>query len=86
MDIEDLNLYGPFDIALMLSMSIWIKEWKTYIDWIGTNCKTCLFETNGFNQQEQINFLSNYFNIEIVNNQSLDDKRNKNRKLLLCNK
>tara|TARA_Y100000114_G_scaffold145523_1_gene155282 strand:+ start:4364 stop:4624 length:261 start_codon:yes stop_codon:yes gene_type:complete len=86
MNILNLNWYGPFDIVLMLSMSRWIRKWETYVNWIGIHCNACLFETNGSNQQEQINFLSNYFNIEIVNNQSLDDKRNKNRKLLLCNK
>lgn len=86
MDLQDLNLYGPFDIAFMLSMSRWLKKWKTYINWIGTNCRACLFETNGSNQDEQVKLLAKHFDIKTINLLSLDDNRNQDRKLLFCSK
>ena len=87
MNLQDLNLYGPFDIAFMLSMSRWLKKWKTYINWIGTNCKACLFETNGSNQDEQIELLAEHFNVKIINDHSFDDANKVyDRKLLLCTK
>ena len=56
------------------------------VNWIGTNCRACLFETNGSNQDEQIELLAKHFDIKTVNEQSLDDIRNKDRKLLFCEK
>lgn len=86
MNILNLNWYGPFDIALMLSMSMWIKKWETYVNWIGIHCKACLFETNGSNQDDQFKALSHHYDIKVVNEKSLDDDRNHDRKLLLCTK
>ena len=84
MNVLNLNWYGPFDVAFMLSMSRWIKKWETYVNWIGIHCDACLFETNGSNQEEQYRALTQHYDVEVVNEQSLDDERNHDRRLLLC--
>ncbi len=88
---ENLNIINDFyteqlDIIFLLSICMWIKNWKDVIAFASNNAKDMLFESNGteVQQADQINFLKQkYKNIKIIDESSRDDEQ-KYRKLILC--
>lgn len=91
---EDFNLLHNFadnkyDVIFLLSVCMWIKNWKELIEWVYNNSNHCLFETNGKShvQEEQINFLKKlYKQVEIIHESSDDDIGQKKRKTVWCSK
>lgn len=92
---EDLNLINNYilsedkkiDICFLLSVCMWIKNWREVIRFVSTISKNLLFETNGTYQQqkEQIEELRKiYTDIQIIEEESNDDPGQPNRRLLLC--
>ena len=90
---ENLDYFNDFipgdkvDVVFLLSVCMWIKNWKSVILKAKEISLAMIFETNGKDhvQQEQINFLKkNYKNVEIVTEKSDDDPKQKNRKLFYC--
>ncbi len=90
---EDLNYIKDFlrdefvDICFLLSVCMWVKNWKELIDFCKGISKKLLFETNGSEKQqkEQIEYLySIYKNVVLINEISNDDPLQKKRKLFLC--
>lgn len=89
---EDFNLIENFvdkriDIIFLLSVCMWIKNWKEFCTWCSLNAKSCLFETNGkkSEQAEQIEFLQSiYKTVTLIREKSTDDKSQTNRKLYYC--
>ena len=76
-----------YDIVFLLAVCMWIKSWKETIRWVSQNSKHCLFETNGTKEQQndQIDELSRYYdNVMLINEKSLDDPKQHNRRLYLC--
>lgn len=95
LETENLNYIKDFlpsdkvDIVFLLSVCMWIKNWKEVIKFTSEISDTILFETNGSEEQqnEQVDYLKSIFsNITVVNETSEDDETQKNRKLFLCNK
>lgn len=94
LDKEDYNLLNNFaddkiDVIFLLSVCMWIKDWKSLVKWVYENSNHCLFETNGKKeqQQEQIDFLKSlYKDVTITHNQSLDDNSQKKRMTVWCSK
>jgi 2-polyprenyl-3-methyl-5-hydroxy-6-metoxy-1,4-benzoquinol methylase len=89
---EDFNLINnfasnKFDIIFLLSVCMWIESWKELCIWCAANAKSCLFETNGkeSQQQEQLNFLQTlYKKVVLVRDKSTDDKNQLKRSLYYC--
>lgn len=89
---EDFNLLENFadekiDIIFLLSVCMWIKNWKEFCLWCSLNAKSCLFETNGkkYEQDEQIEFLKTlYKTVILVRGKSTDDESQTKRKLYYC--
>lgn len=92
---EDIGLIKNFildenekiDICFLLSVCMWIKNWKEVISFVASISNNLLFETNGTKEQqfEQIEELKkNYENIEVIEEESNDDPGQPNRMLLFC--
>lgn len=89
---EDFNLINnfadnKFDIIFLLSVCMWIKNWKELCAWCSVNAKSCLFETNGkkHEQQEQLDVLNSlYKSVILVRDKSTDDKSQSKRRLYYC--
>ena len=85
--IKDLLPGNGVDISFLLSVCMWLKNWKEVIDFVKSISTHLLFESNGSvaQQEEQIDYLkSNYKEVHLINEVSDDDPLQKNRKLLLC--
>jgi len=90
---EDFNLITNFvkndsiDIVFLLSVCMWIKNWKELCSWCATNIKNMLFETNGSDkeQDDQHMFLKSiYTTVSLINDKSLDDPGQHKRRLYFC--
>lgn len=78
---------NKFDIIFLLSVCMWIKNWKELCKWCSVNAKCCLFETNGKKdqQEDQVNFLKTlYKKVTLIRDKSIDDPGQKNRSLYFC--
>jgi Methyltransferase domain. len=90
---ENLELLRNFfsgntiDMVFLLSVCMWIKNWKSVID-SARSISTCLlFESNGSPEQqfEQEAYLrSSYADIILVREASTDDPGQQRRRLFLC--
>jgi len=92
---EDLSLINNFilsddgkvDICFLLSVCMWIKNWREVIRFTALISNNLLFETNGTKQQqmEQLQELKKYYKeINFIEEVSKDDPGQPNRKLLFC--
>lgn len=93
LDNENLALINNFilgaqvDICFLLSLAMWLKNWKQVISYASELATTLLFESNGDRQQqkEQIEYLHACFStVEIISAESFDDPNQKDRVLYLC--
>ena len=86
--LEDL-IGEPTDITLLLSVCMWIKNWKQLIDWCAISSDYILFESKGSKRQqhEQITYVEKcYSRVQICAEQSLDDPGQRRRQLFLASK
>jgi SAM-dependent methyltransferase len=87
--ISDLLTNDKVDICFLLSVCMWLKNWKDVIDFTYKSSDNLLFETNGSTEQqaEQIAYLEKiYSKVDLLSASSEDDPGQKKRKLLLCSK
>jgi len=66
---------------------MWIRNWRSVIDFCSTLSSELLFESNGddFQQQEQLEHLeTRYSSVKLLKRNSTDDPRMRNRKLYIC--
>lgn len=85
--IRNFILNDKVDICFLLSVCMWIENWKEVIHYTSSIALDLLFETNGtFKQQtEQVSELNKcYEEVKIINEVSDDDPSQKNRQLYLC--
>lgn len=78
---------GKVDICFLLSVCMWIKNWREVIAFVALISNNLLFETNGSKQQQlaQIEELKKHYkDIKMIEEESIDDPGQPNRKLLLC--
>ena len=87
---EPLDLISDFlpeeraDVCFLLSVCMWLKNWKDVIDFAQSHADSMIFESNGTQQQqeEQIAYLrTRYDSIGLLADSSEDDPTQKNRKL-----
>ena len=90
---EDLQIIRDFlpgekvNITFLLSICMWIKNWREVIDLTSKISECLLFESNGTKeqQQEQLKYLkATYEEVKLIQEQSDDDEGQKNRKLYFC--
>ena len=77
------------DVIFLLSVCMWVKDWKSLVRWVYENSNHCLFETNGKKEQqkEQIDFLKSlYKDVTITHETSEDDPGQRKRKTVWCTK
>ena len=85
--IQDFLPDDKVDICFLLSVCMWLSNWKELITFVKSISEHLLFESNGSDEQqhEQINFLKSiYTDVNLINEISDDDPLQKKRKLLLC--
>ena len=85
--IQDFLPEDKVDICFLLSVCMWLENWKELIKFVKSISKNLLFESNGSDKQqtEQIDFLKSiYTDVKLINEISDDDPLQKKRKLLLC--
>ena len=89
---ENFDLISNFsdnkiDIIFLLSVCMWINNWKELCTWCSKNAKSCLFETNGkkLQQDEQLVLLrSLYKSVTLIRDKSIDDQSQTKRRLYFC--
>jgi SAM-dependent methyltransferase len=88
---EPLELIGDFlpeamvDVCFLLSVCMWIKNWRDVIDFAQSVSHQMIFETNGSAQQQadQLAHLrSRYRTVNVLSETSEDDPSQKNRALI----
>jgi hypothetical protein len=85
--IDSFMLDKRVDICFLLSICMWLKNWKRVITQSSRIADTLLFESNGDNQQqrEQVEFLNQLFgSVELIDSESHDDFVQSKRALYLC--
>jgi len=84
--LEDILPEPKVDICFLLSVCMWIKNWRDVIDAAQTISEAMLFESNGKPEQqdEQIAYLqTKYRTIQQLTDASLDDPGQSKRRLYL---
>jgi len=85
--VFDLVPGGRVDIVFLLSVCMWIKNWKSVVQFCAENIKMMVFESNGTDEEQkeqELEIRAQYSIVTLVAEQSDDDPRQKNRKLFLC--
>ncbi len=85
--IRDLLPGEKVNITFLLSICMWIKNWREVIDLTSKISECLLFESNGAKEQqlEQLEYLrAIYGDVKLIQEQSDDDDGQKNRKLFFC--
>ncbi len=87
--IMDLLPENKIDLVLLLSVCMWINNWKNVIKFSYDHSDKLIFESNGKppQQEEQIAYLKAlYEKVDLIHEFSQDDPGQKDRKLLVCYK
>lgn len=93
LDKENLELLpnflhsGPIDIVFLLSVCMWLSNWRSVIDAAKSLAPALMFESNGSDQQQrdQEEYLrASYSSVVMVRNASPDDPGQQRRRLFLC--
>jgi SAM-dependent methyltransferase len=85
--ILDLVPGGQVDIVLLLSVCMWISNWKELVEFCAKNANHMLFESNGTDNQqlEQEKVIhKHYTSVKLLSNLSDDDPGQRKRRLFLC--
>lgn len=85
--INDFLPEDKVDVVLLLSVCMWIKNWRALIDFCSVISNSMIFESNGneTQQKEQEEYLRKvYKTVEKIQDRSEDDKSQKFRKLFVC--
>jgi SAM-dependent methyltransferase len=90
---ENLQIIRDFlpeqraDVCFLLSVCMWLKNWREVIEFTASVAEAVLFESNGtpVQQREQIEHLRKVWpNVTLLSEESEDDADQRNRKLLLA--
>ncbi len=85
--INDFLREDKVDVVLLLSVCMWIKNWRELIDFCKSISINMVFESNGNEnqQKEQEEYLRKiYKSVDKIQDRSEDDKSQKFRKLFVC--
>ena len=85
--IEDYLPENRVDIVFLLSVCMWVKNWRQLIVFLSKISDHMLFETNGtlLQQEEQATLIKHYYkDVSLIAKNSLDDPGKKQRQLYFC--
>lgn len=85
--LQDFLPENKVDVSLVLSICMWVKNWKDVLVKVKSLSEKMIFESNGkeHQQEEQVSFLRTiYQNVDLINETSEDDATQKMRKLYVC--
>lgn len=85
--IEDLMPESRVDVVFLLSLCMWLKNWRDVVAYGARISDAMIFETNGTDEQQlaQEQYLKIlYRNISLLAGSSEDDPKQKRRKLYYC--
>jgi 2-polyprenyl-3-methyl-5-hydroxy-6-metoxy-1,4-benzoquinol methylase len=85
--IKNFFLKEKVDLCFLLSVCMWIKNWKEVILFCSKLSSNLIFETNGSHNQQcnQVEMLEKlYSSIQVIYAQSFDDQTQHTRTLLFC--
>jgi len=85
--IKDFLPNNKVDAVFLLSVCMWVENWKEVIKLSKEISSHLIFESNGKPEQqnEQVDFLKTiYSQIDLINEKSEDDPSQKSRRLYLC--
>lgn len=82
--LDDLLPDGRVDVVFMLSVAMWIPNWREVVEHVTTISDAMLFESNGTDEEqtEQESYLrARYRAVELLTEESNDDPGQKRRRL-----
>ncbi|HET7314558.1 methyltransferase domain-containing protein [Salinisphaera sp.] len=85
--LKDLMPSTRVDVVFALAICMWLSNWKDVLDFSAEISNSMIFESNGSDQQqqEQETYLRGlYQHVDLISSSSVDDPRQKNRKLFFC--
>jgi len=85
--ISDLVPNGRIDIIFLLSVCMWIHNWRSVIRFCADTADVMVFESNGSDEQQsnqEIELRTHFSSVRIIEDSSEDDPTQKRRKLFLC--
>lgn len=85
--IPDLIPGGRVDVVFLLSVCMWIRNWRGVIRFCATHADAMIFESNGSDAQQtdqEVELRRNYAFVHVIADCSEDDAQQKRRKLLVC--
>jgi hypothetical protein len=85
--LADFLLHPQVDVCFLLSMCLWLDNWRGVIDWASKTAGALLIETNGseLQQRAQRDYVRlRYPKVTLISATSPDDPGQKKRALLLC--
>jgi len=89
LDLIDNYLPEKVDIVFLLSVCMWISTWQEVIEKAHAIADNLLFESNGTAEEQEAQFKklnSVYSKVQLLQDVSPDDPRQKDRKLYFCEK
>ena len=97
LDSEDVNMLDNYilgkkvDLCFVLAIALWIKNWKSVINYCYKISETLIYESNGkddFQSEQERYIRALYPSVELLAEESLDDNRPdavaKKRMLFIC--
>lgn len=85
--IPDLVPGGRVDVVFLLSVCMWIENWRDVIRFCATNADAMVFESNGSDAQQldqETELHAHYRHVRLIEDSSEDDPSQKRRRLFLC--
>ncbi len=85
--ITDFIPGGKVDIIFLLSVCMWVENWRSVIAYSSKLTNQMIFESNGTKEQQlkQEKEIKKYYSkVILISDQSDDDPHQKNRRLFLC--
>lgn len=85
--IYDLLPEDKVDVVLLLSICMWISNWRDVVLFSARISEKMIFESNGSTEEQkvQIEYLKEiYHNVQLIHSTSEDDPSQKMRKLYYC--
>src|SRR5690606_3860648 len=85
--IRDFLPESKVDVVFLLSVCMWLKNWREVVQFASRISQSMLFETNGTAEQQESQreqLTACYHTVTQISAASEDDPRQRNRRLYLC--
>lgn len=85
--LKDLIPEMKVDVIFALAICMWLSNWKDILNFCSTVSPRMVFESNGTGRQQEeqeAHIRGLYPSVTLISTNSMDDPRQKNRKLFFC--